>query len=220
MHNTLIFDLDGTLLNTLEDLNRSVNFALKKFGFVETSLKKTRKSVGNGIKKLVSLSLPEGTDEETTEKVRAEMMQHYQKHCHDLTMPYPGILPLLNKLKTEGFRLAIVSNKADPMVRELRQVFFDDLISVAVGESAEIRRKPAPDMVFEALRQLGASVEDAVYIGDSEVDLKTAENAGLPCLSVSWGFRSEAQLMDHGAKTICANPERLYDFIHNSEVTD
>lgn len=202
----LIFDLDGTLLNTLYDLKNAVNYSLKKFGFQQRTLEEVRKAVGNGLGMLIKRSLPEGTSEETVETVLAEMKGYYALHCHDETVPYEGILELLRTLKAEGYSLAIVSNKADAMVQTLNRVFFDDIFDFALGESQNYARKPAPDMVFAAMDALG---KNAVYIGDSEVDLLTAKNAGLPCLAVSWGFRSEADLRSAGAENIYSTVEEL-----------
>lgn len=202
----LIFDLDGTLLNTLYDLKNAVNYSLEKFGFQRRTLEEVRKAVGNGLKMLVKRSLPNDASEETVETVLTEMKRYYALHCHDETVPYEGILDLLRTLKAEGHALAIVSNKADAMVQTLKQVFFDGLIDFALGESQYYARKPAPDMVFAAMDALG---KNAVYIGDSEVDLLTAKNAGLPCLAVSWGFRSEADLRSAGAENIYSTMEAL-----------
>ena len=202
----LIFDLDGTLLNTLYDLKNAVNYSLKKFGFQQRTLEEVRKAVGNGLKMLIKRSLPEGTSEETVEAVLAEMKAYYALHCHDETVPYDGIIDMLRSLKAEGHALAIVSNKANAMVQTLKRVFFDGLIDFALGESQNFTRKPAPDMVFAAMDALGSN---AIYIGDSEVDLLTAKNAGLPCFAVSWGFRSESDLRSAGAENIYSTVESL-----------
>lgn len=207
MQKTAIFDLDGTLLNTLEDLRDSANFALKTFGFPQRTLEEVRSFVGNGLRNLIVRCLPDGSD--AVDAVLAEMKRHYATNCHHKTHPYDGILPMLEALRAAGFRLAIVSNKADPMVQLLREVYFGDLIPVAVGELPDVRHKPAPDMVDRALSLLGAERSDAIYIGDSEVDIQTAQNAGLPCLSVCWGFRSEELLCEHGAQTLCRTPDEL-----------
>ncbi len=213
MRKTAIFDLDGTLLDTLEDLHDSTNFALKSLGFPQRTLEEIRNFVGNGLRSLMIRCLPDGSD--AVDAVLAEMKRHYATNCHNKTRPYDGILPLLEALHTAGFRLAIVSNKADLMVQLLREVYFADLIPVAVGELPGVLRKPAPDMVDRALLQLGAERSDAVYIGDSEVDIRTAENAGLPCLSVCWGFRSEDLLLEHGAQTLCRTPQSLLEALMN-----
>ncbi len=213
MKKTLIFDLDGTVLNTLNDLRNSVNFALKSYGYTEKSLAEVKKSVGNGLKMLIRRVLPAETDDATVYAVLAAMKEHYLLHCHDETKPYPGVAELLSRLHAEGYRIALVSNKADAMTKELHRVFFSDTIHVAIGETEHFRRKPAPDMVFEAIRQLGTDRNDAICIGDSEVDIETAQNAGLPCLSVGWGFRSEEALLAAGAGTLCRTPQELYEAI-------
>lgn len=213
MIKTLIFDLDGTLLNTLADLRESTNFALDKFDFPARTTEEIRKFVGNGLRMLIRRAVPPETDELTVDRVLAEMKAHYREHYHDGTMPYEGVLPFLKTMKKRGFRMAIVSNKADPMVQLLRTLYFDDLIPVAVGELDGVARKPAPDMVELALQRLGCTAENAVYIGDSEVDIETAKNAGLPCLSVGWGFRAEDVLRAAGAVRVFHTPEELCEVV-------
>lgn len=213
IHN-LIFDLDGTLLNTIADLRDSTNYALQQFGFPERSTEEVRNFVGNGLRMLIRRAVPFETEEETVDAVLAVMKAHYREHYHDGTIPYDGILPFLHKMKMYGFRMAIVSNKADPMVQLLRTLYFDKLIPVAVGELDGVPRKPAPDMVRIAMERLGCTEEHTVYIGDSEVDIETAKNAGLPCLSVGWGFRSEKDLRNAGAETVYRSPVELYDALH------
>ena len=205
----LIFDLDGTLLNTIADLHQSTNYALRMFGYPERSLEEVNSFVGNGLAMLIRKAVPAGTPEETVQSVLKEMKSHYAEHYHDLTVPYPGIMDLLEACKDKGIPMAIVSNKADPFVKKLRSLFFDDLITVALGESEEMLRKPAPDMVYYALEQLGADPKDAYYVGDSEVDVLTAKNAGLPCLAVTWGFRSEEDLIVAGATDLIREPMEL-----------
>lgn len=211
MIDTVIFDLDGTLLNTLEDLKNSTNFALKKFGFSERTLEEVRIFVGNGLRRLIEQAVPEETDAATVDAVLAAMKAHYQEHCVCKTVPYPGIFELLEHLKSAGFRLAIVSNKAAPMVAQLRKAFFDGQIEIALGESEQLRRKPWPDMVFSAIEQLRSAAERTVYVGDSEVDVQTAKNAGIPCLSVGWGFRSAQVLRRAGVEKIYDTPQALLD---------
>lgn len=209
----LIFDLDGTLLYTLKDLQNSVNFALKKFGFRERTIEEIREAVGDGLRMLMLRSLPSGTEASLADEVLAEMKQHYALHCNDETVPYEGILDLLKRLIDDDHRICIVSNKADSMVQILKQKFFDGLVDFAIGESEQNAKKPSADMVIKAMKLHGA---DALYIGDSEVDLKTAENASLPCLCVSWGYRSEEALIAAGASTICCSPEELYQEIQRA----
>lgn len=203
----LLFDLDGTLLNTIADLHQSTNYALKKFGFAERTLPEIQSFVGDGLRMLIVRALPDGSSKECIDMVLAEMKRHYAIHCHDLTSIYHGILPLLQECKKQHFPIAVVSNKADPLVKKLCQHFFGDLIKVAIGESDAMPRKPAADMVFSAMRELG--VTEAFYIGDSDVDVKTAKNAALPCLAVSWGFRTVEQLLSAGAEEIYETPQML-----------
>lgn len=205
----LIFDLDGTLLDTLADLHSSVNYALDRFGFPQRSMDEVRTFVGNGLRSLVRKAVPPDASEQTVSEVLAALKEYYIDHTYDKTCPYDGIVPMLDELKRRGFPMAIVSNKADPMVQILRNVYFSEQIPVAVGESAEVARKPAPDMVFAALKKLGCAVENAVYIGDSEVDVLTAKNAGLPCFSVGWGFRTPQELSFLGISEVYRSPSAL-----------
>ncbi len=215
MKKLLIFDLDGTLLDTLADLRFSVNFALKKFGFPLRSTEEIRNSVGNGFKVLVSTSLPRDCSEEICGAVLAEARAYYKEHYHDQTKPYEGILELLHILNAEGYPLALVSNKPDPMVKCLHELFFSDLISYAAGEISGVPRKPAPDGVWRAIDFFGYDRSKAVYIGDSEVDVLTAKNAGLPCFTVTWGFRTKEELLAADAEIMCDSPEELYNAIKN-----
>lgn len=213
MKTAVIFDLDGTLLNTLEDLKDSTNYALQKFGFPQRTLDEVRSFVGNGLRMLIVRAVPAGTEDAVINAVLKTMKLHYAENYHNKTRPYDGIEALLMRLKAEGYPMAIVSNKADLVVALLRKLYFDALIPVAVGETEGVLRKPAPDMVIEGLRRLGLPGAKAVYVGDSEVDLQTARNAGLPCLSVTWGFRSIQQLEEAGAQHLVHTPEELYETI-------
>lgn len=207
----LIFDLDGTLLNTIADLHTSTNFALKKFGFPERTQKEVLSFVGNGLKMLITRALPDGSSEELILAVLAEMKAHYADHCHDATVPYEGIPELLEYCTTAGIPMAVVSNKADPMVKALCNCFFAEYISVAMGDCPEYPRKPSPEMVFAAMEKLG--ITEAYYVGDSDVDVQTARNAGLPCLACAWGFRSKESLMEAGAELIFDTPTSLLQTI-------
>lgn len=213
MKTAVIFDLDGTLLNTLEDLKDCTNYALQKFGFPQRTLDEVRSFVGNGLRMLIVRAIPAGTEDAVIDAVLQTMKLHYAENYHNKTRPYDGIEALLMRLKAEGYPMAIVSNKADLVVALLRKLYFDALIPVAVGETEGVLRKPAPDMVVEGLRRLGLPGANAVYVGDSEVDLQTARNAGLPCLSVTWGFRSIQQLEEAGAQHLVHTPEELYETI-------
>jgi len=211
-YQTFIFDLDGTLLDTLRDLAGSVNHALRQFGMPEHSLDDIRRFVGNGVRRLMERAVPQGADHPQFEEVFAAFRRHYMEHSLDTTRPYDGIVDTLRQLKRRGCRMAVVSNKMMAATRELVGHFFPE-IEVAIGEhEAEgIRKKPAPDTVYEALRQLGVGKEGAVYVGDSDVDLATARNSGLPCISVLWGFRDRQFLQENGATTFVAAPCELLE---------
>ena len=213
MYSTYIFDLDGTLLDTLADLVASCNYALRTHGMPEHSIDDVRRFVGNGVRKLMERAIPDGEANPDFEATFATFREYYMHHSLDTTKPYPGIMDTLVELKARGCRLAVVSNKMMAATVELCKHFFPDTIEVAIGENeAEgIKKKPAPDTVLAALKQLGVSGEDAVYVGDSDVDLATARNSGLPCISVLWGFRDRDFLLDHGATTFITSPKELLD---------
>ena len=210
-YDTYIFDLDGTLLDTLADLAASTNYALRTHGMPEHSIDDVRRFVGNGVRKLMERAIPNGEVNPDFEATFATFRDHYMHHSLDTTQPYPGIPEALAELKAKGCRLAVVSNKMMAATVELCRHFFPDTIEVAIGEhEAEgIRKKPAPDTVFAALRELGVDKSGAVYVGDSDVDVQTAANSGLPCISVLWGFRDRDFLIQHGAKTFISAPSEL-----------
>ena len=201
----VLLDIDGTVLDTLEDLWAAVNVSLRRFSLPEASLEAVRAGLGNGAAHLISCVAPE----EKREQVLAFYKPWYDAHCNLKTRPYPGILPLMGALRAGGVRQAIISNKPDPAVQELAKSYFPGLLETAVGESETVRRKPNPDAVLAAVRQMGLTVADCVYIGDTEVDLATAKNAGMACIAVSWGFRSREQLIASGATRIAATAEEL-----------
>ncbi len=213
MYKLAVFDMDGTILDTLEDLKDSTNFALEKCGYPTRSYDEVRRFVGNGIRKLIERAVPEGLTTEQIDRVHEVFTEHYKVHCADKTKAYDGIKPLLEKLRASGVKTAVVSNKADYGVQELCKEYFDGLFDYAVGEREGIRRKPAPDAVNEALRVLGIDKSEAVYIGDSDVDFETAKNAELPCISVLWGFRDEEFLREKGATLFVRDPAEIYDII-------
>ena len=208
---TYIFDLDGTLLDTLGDLAASVNYALRTHRMPEHSVDDVRRFVGNGVRKLMERAVPDGADNPRFDETFATFRQYYMAHSLDTTRPYEGIPETLAALKARGCHLAVVSNKMMAATQELCHHFFPDTIEVAIGEdeAAGIRRKPAPDTVFVALKTLGVGKEDAVYVGDSDVDIQTARNAGLPCISVLWGFRDRDFLINHGAQSLITHPSEL-----------
>ena len=215
MFNVYIFDLDGTLLDTLQDLANSVNYALRQHGMPEHPIDDIRRFVGNGVRLLMERAVPDGAQNPLFETVFDSFRQHYMRHSLDTTRPYDGIPELIHELKARGCQMAVVSNKMMEATQELVRHFFPD-IDVAIGENevAGIRKKPAPDTVYEALRllavndsQLAVSQQQtAVYVGDSDVDLATARNSGLPCISVLWGFRDRDFLLAHGATTFAEHP--------------
>lgn len=211
MYKTYIFDLDGTLLDTLNDLAAAVNYALRTHGMPEHSIDDVRRFVGNGVRKLMERAIPDGAANPQFDETFATFRQYYMAHSLDTTRPYEGIPEALAALKARGCRLAVVSNKMMAATQELCQHFFPDTIEVAIGENeAEgIRKKPAPDTVFAALKALGVGKEGTVYVGDSDVDIETARNSGLPCISVLWGFRDRDFLIQHGAKTFISDPGNL-----------
>ncbi len=206
-----IFDLDGTLLDTLGDLATSVNYALRLHGMPEHSLSDIRRFVGNGVRLLMDRAVPEGAKNPQFKEAFDAFRAHYTVHSLDTTRPYDGIPEMLSELKAQGCRMAVVSNKFMTATQDLIRHFFPDTIEVAIGEheSEGIRKKPAPDTVIEALRQLGVGVENTVYVGDSDVDIETARNSHLPCVSVLWGFRSREFLIQHGAETFISTPSEL-----------
>jgi len=212
---TIIFDLDGTLLDTLGDLAASVNYALQVHQMPTHSIDDVRRFVGNGVRLLMERAVPDGAANPQFEETFATFRQHYMEHSLDTTRPYDGILEMLSALRRRGYRTAVVSNKFYAATQELCRHFFADSIEVAIGEhEAEgIRKKPAPDTVNEALRQLGVSRERAVYVGDSDVDIATAKASGMPCISVLWGFRDRQFLLEHGATTFISHPEELLTLI-------
>lgn len=209
----VLFDLDGTLTDTLEDLADSVNHALSKFGFPERSLEEVRSFVGNGVRKLIFLSVPLGTSEETAEACLAEFKAYYEKHSTVKTKPYDGIINMLEVLKNQGIKTAVVTNKMDAAAQVIVRYFFDGLIDFAVGQVDGVAQKPQPDGIYLALERLGVSKEKAVYVGDSEVDCITSANAGLPCIGVTWGFRSPEILRENGADYLADSPEEILSTI-------
>ena len=213
--NTIIFDMDGTVLNTLEDLTVSVNYVLSKFNMPDHSEEEYRKFFGNGIKYALKCAVPEGTSEETIEKMLPLFREHYNEHCLDRTKPYDGITDLMRRLKAKRYKMAIVSNKIDSAVKELNERFFSEYVTVAIGEKPGIKRKPAPDTVLAALDELDSKKEEAIYIGDSEVDYQTALNSDLPCISVLWGFRDKDFLISKGATVFAEVPGEVYDILQS-----
>ena len=205
----VIWDLDGTLLDTLDDLAASTNAALAQQGMPVRTREEVRAFVGNGVRNLMIRAVPGGEENPAFEAVLSGFVAHYGAHSRDHTKPYDGIPELLDALDAMGVRQAIVSNKIDFAVKELNQVYFGERMKVAVGDDPSRKKKPAPDSVWEAMRQLGVTAEETVYVGDSDVDVITARNAGIPCIAVTWGFRSEECLVEAGAQHIARKPEEM-----------
>jgi len=216
-YEAILFDMDGTVLYTLEDLHDAINAALAHFGMPALTLEQVRAYVGNGSARLVELAVPEGTTEETRQAVLDWYKPYYDAHCNVKTRPYAGIPELMLELRAAGLRLVIISNKPDSAVRLLAEDHFPGLLDLAVGETAQVRRKPWPDMIEVSAARLGLDKSRCLYVGDSEVDVLTAKNAGIDCASVCWGFRSREQLLEAGAERIFDSTDSLRDWILSRE---
>jgi phosphoglycolate phosphatase len=208
-YDAAVFDMDGTILDTLKDLAAAMNYGLRAVGYPERTVDEARRFLGNGAERLMREALPPDTDETTFAAALAAFKEYYLPHCEDTTKPYPGIADLLRALRKSGIKTAVVSNKIDPAVGELAEKYFPGLLDAAVGERAGVRKKPAPDTVLTVLEELGIPKSRAVYIGDSEVDVETAENAGLPSIIVTWGFRKREFLETLNCGAIVDTTEEL-----------
>lgn len=215
MKNTVIFDLDGTLLNTLDDLTDAVNFAMAENGFPTHSTEEVKGFVGNGIKKLIERSVPNDCSEEMLQKCFQDFCAFYERHKTDKTKPYSGIIEMLSQLKKSGFKTAVVTNKADFAAQALCKDIFGDLITVTVGANENIRHKPYPDSTIKALQSLGSTAEEAYFVGDSDVDVQTAQNAGIDFIGVLWGFRDKSVLESAGATAFAENAQKLTRLLLN-----
>ena len=214
-YTTLLFDLDGTLLDTLTDLHLAVFHALDAYNMPQRSLDEVRMMVGNGIKKLIDRAVPDGTPPEKTAQVLDVFRDYYSKNSRINTAPYDGIPVTLKLLSEKGYKMAVISNKIDSAVKELNSDFFAEYIQVAIGDREGKRKKPAPDSLYEAMELLSAKKEECLYIGDSDVDIVTANNAGIPCIGCAWGFRGRDFLREHGLPVdwILENPTDLPAFL-------
>ena len=208
-YDTVIFDLDGTLLNTLDDLADAVNFVMRENCFPERTLDEVRRFVGNGIRRLMELAVPAHVNGNEFESIFEQFKSYYTEHCQIKTCAYDGIMSLLERLHAEGYAMAIVSNKNHAAVCELNKLYFKKYIEVAIGQKDGIRKKPAPDTVLQALKELGKEKETAVYVGDSEVDFLTAQNTGMDCVLVSWGFRTVEELSEFQPVAMIHKTEEL-----------
>ncbi len=208
----VIFDLDGTLLNTAQDLANAVNYALQLHGKKTHSVTDVIKMVGNGVKKLIINALGEG-DKDIADDVLKDFKKYYGEHNADFTSEYDGVSEMLKTLKQRKIFTAIASNKYDGAVKKLSNAYFGDLIDVALGEGEKTSRKPNPDMLYSIVSALGVKLSDCVYVGDSDVDILTAKNAGMPCVSVSWGFRDKSFLVQNGATVIAETLPQLTEIL-------
>lgn len=208
-YDTIIFDLDGTLLNTLEDLRDTLNDTLIQKGFNPRTLEDVRRFVGNGVRNLIIRSVPDTCSEEEVTSLFEEFVERYKNNMQNKTRPYDGIMELLLDLNRYNYKMAIVSNKFDAAVKALSKTYFGNLIPVAIGETVEVKRKPAPDCIYTAVKELGSDLRRTILVGDSETDVRTAKNAGIPCIGVTWGFRSREVLRSEGADYLIDTPREI-----------
>lgn len=215
MKKIVIFDLDGTLLNTLDDLSDSTNYVLSKFGYPTRTIEEVRQFVGNGVAKLIERAIPDGKNNSNFEKCLSIFKENYAQNMYNKTAPYNGIIEMLSNLKSKGIKIAVVSNKFDLAVKELCKKYFEEFIDFAAGENEAqgIRKKPAPDTVISVLNEFNFAPEDAIYVGDSDVDIMTAKNSKMPCISVTWGFRDEKFLLKSGATILINAPSEIYNHL-------
>ena len=212
-YKAVLFDMDGTLLDTLEDLCDSTNHALAQMGYPLRGIEEIRRFIGNGAEKQIRRAVPEGTSEGKIMETLAAFRAYYQDHCQIKTKVYDGLLDVLSELKEKGVKMAVVSNKPDAAVKKLSREYFGDRLDYAIGPSDGVRCKPYPDMAETALKALGIAKKDAVFVGDSEVDVQTGLNAGLDVIAVSWGFRSRKVVIEAGAKMIADDAGELEKLI-------
>lgn len=213
-YTTIIFDCDGTLLNTLDDLRNAVNHVLDAHNYPTRSKQEIKDALGYGVAHLVNHSVPNGVNDAKKAQILDEFKAYYTDHLEDDTAPYEGILQVLDTLIAEGYKLAIVSNKIQDAITPLAKKYFGNRLPVAIGERPNLQRKPAPDMVIEAMKELASTPEESIYIGDSEVDVETARNSGLTCIGVTWGFRPESLHRELGVKHIARTPQDIIGIIH------
>jgi len=213
-YDLIIFDMDGTILNTLEDLKNSLNYVLQQAGYQTRTLEEVRTFVGNGIRKTIERALPSDIEEEKVDELFSLFMDYYAIHNTDNTKPYNGVIELLKELKHLGYKTAVVSNKQDSAVKSLCKKFFTGLFDVEIGEMENIAKKPEPDEVNEVLKILNIDRTKSIYIGDSEVDIQTAQNSKMKSIIVDWGFRDRKFLYEHGAEVIVSNPSEILNIIN------
>lgn len=213
MYKAVLFDMDGTVLDTVGDLRDAINVSLEKFGFPTRTEEEVKSFLGKGPAHFVGCAVPDGIDEAIRQQVLAFYEPYYNSHCQIKTAPYPGIMALLVALKQRGIKLAVISNKQEPAVKALARQHFTGLLELAVGTNAQIHRKPDPSAVLAAMEQLGVAKNETLYVGDMDVDLDTARNAGIDCVCVAWGFLGRKKLEALGAEHIVDSAEELLEFI-------
>ena len=213
MNKMVIFDLDGTLLDTLDDLCNSVNYSLRTNNFPERSLAEVRTFVGNGIRLLIERSVPEGTSKELIDKTFECFKTYYAVHCNDKTKTYPGVMDMLKELKKNGYKIAVLSNKAQYAVTKLCDIYFNNLLDDAVGASENVAKKPSPDALYICAENNNINLNNVIYVGDSDVDVATANNAGVRGIAVTWGFRSRELLIKCGAENLADNTDELLQIL-------
>lgn len=209
----VIFDLDGTLLDTLDDLCNSVNYSLRTNNFPERSLAEVRTFVGNGIRLLKERSVPEGTSKELIDKTFECFKTYYAVHCNDKTKTYPGVMDMLKELKKNGYKIAVLSNKAQYAVTKLCDIYFNNLLDDAVGARENVAKKPSPDALYICAENNNINLNNVIYVGDSDVDVATANNAGVKGIAVTWGFRSRELLIKCGAENLADNTDELLQIL-------
>lgn len=210
---TVIFDLDGTLLYSLEDLKDSVNFVMKKHGFREYTIDEVREAIGNGVRLLMERILPKDIDKNLFEECLSEFKQNYSKNMYNKTKPYDGVLDMLKTLRKDGYKIAVLSNKFDSAVKELSSKYFGELVDLAVGQKEGVKEKPSPLGIQEIAKELDTDVETCIMVGDSEVDIQTANNAGIDCISVTWGYKNIDFLYDNGATKLVYAPKDILELL-------
>ena len=210
---TVIFDLDGTLLYSLEDLKDSVNFVMKKHGFREYTIDEVREAIGNGVRLLMERILPKDIDKNLFEECLSEFKENYSKNMYNKTKPYDGVLDMLKALREEGYKIAVLSNKFDSAVKELSSKYFGELVDLAVGQKEGVKEKPSPLGIQEIAKELDTDIETCIMVGDSEVDIQTANNAGIDCISVTWGYKNIDFLYDNGATKLVYTPEDILELL-------
>lgn len=210
---TVIFDLDGTLLYSLEDLKDSVNFVMKKHGFREYTIDEVREAIGNGVRLLMERILPKDIDKNLFEECLSEFKENYSKNMYNKTKPYDGVLDMLKALREEGYKIAVLSNKFDSAVKELSNKYFGELVDLAVGQKDGVKEKPSPLGIQEIAKELDTDIEACIMVGDSEVDIQTANNAGIDCISVTWGYKNIDFLYDNGATKLVYTPEDILELL-------